>query len=258
MKKSDIDASRVIKLYKEGVSTYTIAEEFNTYPNMINRILKKHGERLRDKSEAQSESLKSGVSKHPTKGKKRPDSFKLILSKKGRDRWKELDEKEKQRRIDIAKTRWDLMSQEKKDELCKKANEAVRLTSKEGSQLEKFLLSELPKKGFLCQHHRHIIENDKMEVDIFIPSLRICIEIDGPSHFLPIWGEDKLKKVMESDSKKNGLILGNGFVLIRIKCKNDITIIGQYELIQSLLDIINNIDNSFPKNISDRYIEIDF
>ena len=68
---SKIDEEYVIKRYGENHSTYSIAKELGTYPKKIERILKKNGHELRSKGEAQSLAIKSGRTKHPTKGKKR-------------------------------------------------------------------------------------------------------------------------------------------------------------------------------------------
>lgn len=260
MKSVDFDAARVIDLYvNHKKSTYEISEEMNTYPNRINRILKKYGIVIRDKAEAQATALANGVSKHPTAGTKRSDSTKLKISKKTRENWKELDENEKQRRIDGAKVRWAAMSDEAKADMCKAAAQAVRLAATEGSKLEKILLENLNGLGYETHHHRHIIPNDKMEVDLYVPSLKTAIEIDGPSHFLPIWGEDKLKKTMESDGEKNGHIISKGFVLIRIKYKaNNMTLTGVDDLMKNLIKVLNSIKSQFPVSIGDRLIEIDF
>ncbi len=52
-------------------STYAIAAERGTYPNMVRRALQSHGFRLRDKSAAQAAALASGRHAHPTKGRSR-------------------------------------------------------------------------------------------------------------------------------------------------------------------------------------------
>ena len=51
-------------------STYWISEKLGTYPNKVRRALKFLGVDLKSKSEAQSNALKSGRHKHPTKGRK--------------------------------------------------------------------------------------------------------------------------------------------------------------------------------------------
>ena len=52
---------------------------------------------------------------------------------------------------------------------------------------------------------------------MYLPVLRVAIEVDGPTHFLPIWGEEKLQKRQEIDRKKTGLILQDGITLVRMK-----------------------------------------
>ena len=43
----------IIQLYIEKkMSTHEIAQKFNTYPNKINRVLKKHGVELRSRNDA--------------------------------------------------------------------------------------------------------------------------------------------------------------------------------------------------------------
>ena len=46
--------------------------------------------------------------------------------------------------------------------------------------------------------------------------MNLAIEVDGPSHWAPVWGEDSLNRNKKYDSKKEGLILGKGWNLIRI------------------------------------------
>lgn len=66
-------------------------------------------------------------------------------------------------------------------------------------------LSELIKSNFpdleVMENVRNIL-SDNLEIDIFIPSLKLCIELNGPVHYFPIWGEDKLKNVQNKDIKK--------------------------------------------------------
>jgi hypothetical protein len=40
------------------------------------------------------------------------------------------------------------------------------------------------------------------EIDIFIPSLKLGIEINGILHYEPIYGEDKLNKIINNDKAK--------------------------------------------------------
>ena len=77
-KKKDASDLDIVALYnKEHLSTYELAEHFDTYPNKIRRILKKNGVDLRTKSDAQKNALKKGRTPHPTKGTKRSEDTKL-------------------------------------------------------------------------------------------------------------------------------------------------------------------------------------
>ena len=81
------------------------------------------------------------------------------------------------------------------------------------------------------------------------------IEVDGPSHFEPVWGEENLKKNQRSELEKTGLVLEQGLVLIRIKQTKRISDRYLRSVIEKLLEVINSIEEKFPKE-NKRYIEI--
>jgi very-short-patch-repair endonuclease len=90
---------------------------------------------------------------------------------------------------------------------------------------------------------------------LFLPELDIAIEVDGPSHYEPVWGTDSLNRNIKYDQKKTGLILGKGLVLIRIKQTKDFAP-ARAEVIYSKLKLtINNIKNKFPDK-DNRYFTI--
>jgi very-short-patch-repair endonuclease len=92
---------------------------------------------------------------------------------------------------------------------------------------------------------------------MYIPSLKTIIEVDGPSHFLPIWGEEKLRKQIKADVNKTGLILSKGYVIIRIKNLADSVCLADREKLRlDILDRLGTIEKSFPSK-SERYIEIE-
>ena len=66
-------------------------------------------------------------------------------------------------------------------------------------------------------HKKGLVPNDKLEVDIFLPTLKLAIEIDGPAHFLPIWGEESLQKHIRADAEKAGLLIARGYAILRVK-----------------------------------------
>lgn len=46
------------------------------------------------------------------------------------------------------------------------------------------------------------ILDSKLELDIYIPSLKLAIELNGPVHYFPIYGEGKLKNCQDRDIRK--------------------------------------------------------
>lgn len=197
-----------------------IAKAFDTYPNRIIRFVKKNGGvEKRSKSEAQSLSIKNGVRPHPTKGKKRSDEVKAAIANKQSENWSNLTDEERQRRSDIAKENWDKKSPEEIVVMRDKAVKGVLEASKSGSKFENYVLARLQNDGYIVEAHKEdLIDQEKVHIDLFLPELSLAIEIDGPAHFLPIWGEDKLLKHQQKDQRKNALLLYMKFTVLRVKC----------------------------------------
>lgn len=254
---SNLNIDEVLALYNQGQSPYEIAEKLNTYPNKIRRMLKKVT-KIRGKSEAQSKALSSGRKKHPTKGVLLSQEQKVILGNKAIDRWKNMSEEEYERRVAIGKTRWSNMDEKTKEKMREKSLVALRQSAKEGSKAENFIKNELPKHGFSVTYHKTgLIPNHQMEVDLFIPELKTVIEIDGPTHFFPIWGEQRLQKHIKADTEKAGLLLNHGYVLIRVKCLiKHFGIAHGNNLLEAILVELKKINENFPDK-DNRYIEIE-
>jgi very-short-patch-repair endonuclease len=254
-----MNTNQIIMMYtKQHKSTYEIAETFNTYPNRIRRILIKSGVSLKTKSEAQKNAIDNGTAIHPTSGKNRTKEEKLKISFGLKKYWEEMSEEMYESRVDQSKKRWEKLSEVEKDRMMSAAIKSIQVAGKEGSKLEKFLYEEITKAGYSVQYHKkHLIQNHNMELDMYIPSLKAIIEVDGPSHFLPIWGEEKLQKQIKADTQKSGLLLSKGMVIIRIKNLSDSVCLADKEKLR--LDIVNclgTIEKSFPKK-AERYIEIE-
>lgn len=225
----------------ENKSLQDIAEMYGTYPNKIRRDAKKFDISLRSKSEAQKNALKTGKHKHPTKGQKRSDLVKEKIGSSMLEKWESMDKQTRDGIVQKSKQSWENRSQEDKQNMLKKANQAVRKASREGSKLEKFLLSKLLDDGYRVDfHQKQILSNTKLEIDLFLPEKGIAIEVDGPSHFDSIWGQETLTKNQKYDSKKTGLILGKGLKLIRIKQNYDFSKSRSNLLYSKLKDMISS------------------
>jgi len=79
--------------------------------------------------------------------------------------------------------------------------------------------------------------------------MNIAIEVDGPSHFLPVWGDEVLAKNIKYDQKKTGLILGKGLKLIRIKQTHDFSQARSLGVYEKLIQAISQIKLSNTKSI---------
>jgi len=150
------------------------------------------------------------------------------------------------------------LSPEKRSEICSAAIKAIQLAGKEGSKLEKFLVEALRKEGYKVDFHKKdLIPTQKLEIDMYIPDLKTIIEIDGPSHFLPIWGEDKLAKQIRADEQKSGIILSKGYVIMRIKEMRDfVSLRAKDKLLREVKSQLEKIEQNFPSR-SERFIEIE-
>jgi very-short-patch-repair endonuclease len=237
-------------------SLQNIAHKYNTYANKIRRDAIKFGIALRDKSEAQKNALNTGVHKHPTKGTTRPDDIKTKIGVSLVHSWEQLSDNELENRKNTAKKNWEKKSKNDKENMLTKANKAVRQASKDGSKLEKFISQCLIKDNHKIEFHKEqLLANTKLQIDIFLPTMNVAIEVDGPSHFAPVWGDDVLNRNISYDNKKTGLIIGKGLVLIRIKQTKDFSKSRALLIYQELKTILDNIQIKFPP-INQRTIEI--
>lgn len=233
-----------------------IAKSCGTYPNRLRRDAIKHNIKIRDKSEAQKNALQSGRVKHPTKGTTRSEQTKNKIGLSVLQAWENLTPSELKKRQDKARDNWNSLDDDEKEQILKMANNAVRESSRSGSKLEKYLLNKLLKDGYEVEFHKEQnLVNTKLQIDLFIPRMRVAIEVDGPSHFEPVWGSDTLKKNKSYDNKKSGLILGKGLVLVRIKQTKDFSKARGDLIYQELKNYLDTIHTNFP-SVDNRTINI--
>ena len=145
----------------------------------------------------------------------------------------------------------------KKREMQEKAGRALRKACIEGSKAEKFLKIKLEENGYEVDMHKKGLIEGKFEIDLLLPALKTIIEIDGPQHFLPIFGEERLANVVKMDGIKNGLLLGRGFCIVRIKylCKTMNKTVER-KLWDLVSEAVENISNEFPAQ-DKRFIELE-
>jgi len=214
------------------------------------------GVKGRTKSEAQALALSTGRHKHPTRGKKRPDDVRVKISESVSDDWENMPPEEREAKRQEGRERWAKMSDVDKAEFLAKAGDGIRKAAKQGSKLEKFLFDELLQEGYQVSFHQtRFIKNENLHLDLLLPILKVAIEVDGPSHFLPIWGEDALEKNKRADADKDGLLLGSGYCVIRIQQRKSLSEKYKRDLLKKLLKTLGSIAKKFP-NREDRHITI--
>lgn len=229
----------------EKKSFAEIADLVGTYANKIRRDAVKLKIHIRDKSEAQKNALNEGKTKHPTKGTTRSNQTKEKIGLSVLESWQNLDETTIEQRKKKARINWENKSETEKEHILHQANAAVREAGKTGSKLEKFLLSKLLSDGWNVEFHKEqSILNTKLQIDLFLPKINVAIEVDGPSHFEPVWGDDALKRNKKYDNKKTGLIIGKGLYLIRIKQSKDFSKSRGLLIFSSLKRLLQDIQDN--------------
>lgn len=216
---------QVLELYfNQQLSLRLVADKLGTYPNKVRRFLVENGYELRDKATSQNIALDVGRSEHPTKGKKRSKKTKRKIGRAIERVWEERPPELKAALAEKSKERWHERTEQQAEEFRKKAADGVRRAGVYGTKLEQFLLARFRKHNFEPQYQREdLVFSERMRVDIFLSRDKIALEIDGPTHFTPIWGEEYLQQKIASDNKKNGLLLYCGFHVIRARIRRKTT-----------------------------------
>jgi hypothetical protein len=187
------------------------------YPNIVYRALKHHGFARKNKSEAQSSWLEKNPEKHPTAGKEQSVAVKKKIGSAVHESWHQLSPEIVQSRIDRSREQWYNIPEDKRKKMLENAHIALRETAKSGSKFEKYLLSALISKQYKVQPHRKFLfPNSEMSVDCYLPIERICIEINGVSHYQPVWGEEAFEKTKARDMLKVQQLLGENCSVIVI------------------------------------------
>lgn len=233
----------------KGRSTHDIAAELGTYPNRVRRALNKFGIPVRSRSEAQVLALETGRQEHPTKGKKLSAERKAQIGERMAEKWEAMSEEERKRRSEISKKQWETMGEDRRESLQKKALDAVREAADTGSRLEKYLIRGLTQARYPVDFH---VQLERQHIDILINRKvgkfkGVAIEVNGPSHYRPIWGDDYYAKRAAADAKKTGLLTGCNLLVIIIKdTKGSPSEIRMKNTLQKLLNIIQLAKDNDP------------
>lgn len=236
---------------KKGRSFRDIADEYDTYPNKVKRMYVKAGGIPRDKSQAQIQALKSGRADHPTEGRQRTPEERERISEAVANEWQNASPEQREARSEASRRQWKKMSKSQREELLKKARDAARLAATEGSKLELAIKEAIKNEGYMIFHqYEDLLENPKLRIDIYLPEIATAIEVDGPSHFQPIWGLDNLQKNRRADQEKTGLLLAHGITVIRIR--NESRYLSEKmkrDAVNKILKVLKDLNKSSKKLI---------
>ena len=79
------------------------------------------------------------------------------------------------------------------------------------------LRTDYPHLAFYC--------NDKetigSEIDFYFPILKLAIQINGPLHYQPIYGQTKLDQIQRMDSEKKAACQHLNIKLVEVDCSQD-------------------------------------
>jgi very-short-patch-repair endonuclease len=235
----------------------SIAEEFQTYPNSILRKMKKWGIERRERSESQKNALSTGRATHPTEGTTMSEESKIKISEGISEVWKNLSPEELEERKNKGKENWNKKTYQERKEFNAAGTKACRTAARHGTKLELYLQQRLIEDGFAVQLHKEqFLLNGRLQIDLFLPQLKTCVEIDGISHREAVWGQKSLTRTQRADREKSGLILNSGLVMIRVRAKPRVSDKYCRDLYAVIKEKLDQIKVKYPER-DDRLIEIE-
>jgi very-short-patch-repair endonuclease len=220
----EINIQVVRELYlDQGMSMRGVAKKVGVPLATLSRFMKKNGIFARSKGEAQKNFLKEND--HQMKGHKHSDETRKRISSSLGEFWDGLTDEERtevKRKIGAAwQRKWAGMSDQDRRSMMETLSAKSREAQGNGSRLERFIAEELRKRSYLVEERSTNYTGGKdFETDLALPKELIAIEVDGPTHFLPIYGEEHLAQQKERDARKDDMINSIGYSVLRIQDNN--------------------------------------
>lgn len=242
---------QVVELYREGHSASSIAKQLNTYPKKIYKLLRDAKEPIRSRSEAGKIGVAKGRISSPTAGRQRTEEEKLKIGLSNQETWENLPESKKKKHREQARKEFESRGEKFQEEFRKKATQGILKAAKEGSKFERYLYEGLEAEGYnVVPHKEHLLVNEKFEVDLFIPAVKVAIEVDGPTHYSPIYGKDAYEKRKKADERKNGLLNAAGIGIIRCRQKSkNLTRTTKEKGLRAIIEILESDQPPYIKEI---------
>lgn len=247
----------ITEYVENGKSVPELAEMNSTYANNILRQLKKHGIPRRSRSESQAAALKSGRAEHPTSGKELSEETREKISEGIAKVWEDMSEEERKKRSEQGTENWNKKTLAERRDFNKKGTDACRVAAKKGSKIELYLFEKFIADGWKVQFHKEqFLQNARLQIDLYFPEVKVCLELDGPSHDSAVWGVKSLNRNLRADNQKSGSILAAGLVMLRVKCRPRVSEKYCRDTYAILKEKLDEIKANFPPPGS-RLIELD-
>lgn len=224
MRKKIIEEATLRKLYcEQGLSLRKMSEKLKRPVSAITKYMDQYGIERRTKSDAQKGYLSDND--HPMQGKHHTEEAKKKISASLGDFWDSLDPDQRAEYRQLVgsgwRKRWASMSNAERENMIASLNAANRQQQGHGSRFERFLADELRSRGYVVEERsNNYIANAKQEVDLALTHEGIMIEVDGPTHFMPIYGEEALERQEAKDADKDDYLISAGFSVLRIQDNN--------------------------------------
>lgn len=242
-KKTELE---ICEKYRNNFSTVQLSKEYGVSCPTISKILKKNGEEIRSRSDRQKVALQTGRS--PPLNRKWDKKRREKHSERMKKVYDSLPQEKIEEHREKSRIAYEQRSEEEKKRLTKLGSESSIRATKIGSKAERYLAAALKKNGYKIKFHcNNIFYGEKLQIDMMIPSIKVVIEVDGPTHYSKIFGVERLEKQRIADNRKNGLVMDHGFVMIRIRNdkKNFTDFFGE-RMANRVLEILEEIKREFP------------
>lgn len=241
---SDEDKKELLLHYNhdEKISLGKIAKMAGTYTQFMIREFNRLKLTCLTKSEIMKTNFERGGF-HPTKGRERTDAEKKSIGQSISRVREEHPEKWDNMNAAVAEY-WAGKTQEERSAIGSHAANHVRDAAVNGSRLEHFLREKLYEAGYVSvQHKTGVLIREGLEFDLYIPELSLVIEVDGPTHFKPIFGDKELSNAARRDLAKTALAIDSGFKMLRVKQKKNYSLTYFNHLAKMTIELVDRIKN---------------
>lgn len=109
------------------------------------------------------------------------------------------------------------------------------------SKLEVWLEQQLPSLYPSLEFHFNRKDAINAELDIYIPSLKLAFELNGPLHYEAIFGPEKLAQIQNNDERKFQACLEKGIelCLVDVSTFKNYTTTGANTFLEMIKQVIN-------------------